>query len=108
MAGGRASPATAVRLIAHIRFSSAFCDYVLQNEPERIVEISTLDVLRATAERQREVEEWLKDWEVLPESEAKRQARRQLILPIALGWICLRHLWIASQALSGERRMFLG
>jgi hypothetical protein len=32
------TPTTAARMLAHLRFSSAFCDYVLQNEPARIVE----------------------------------------------------------------------
>jgi hypothetical protein len=34
------SPIAAIRMIAHARFCSTFCDYVVQNEPKRIVEIT--------------------------------------------------------------------
>lgn len=106
-AGGGLSPLAAIRLIAHLRFSSAFCDYVLQNEPERIVEITGIDVMRAVTERQRDVEDWLEDWEILPDSVAKEYSRWQLAHShrVRMELMCLRHLWLASQAKAEEFRM---
>jgi hypothetical protein len=94
------TPTTALRMIAHLRFSSMFCDYVLQNEPERIVETSTLDVIRAASERQCDLQEWREDWEILPASAAKDRARRRLAQchRARMELVCIRHLWLASQA----------
>ena len=93
------TPGAALRLLAHLRFSSAFCDYVLQNEPERIVEVTRLDVARAVMERRSDMEEWRQDWAVLPDSGAKDEARRRLAQShrARMELICLRHLWLASQ-----------
>lgn len=95
------TPITAVRMLAHLRFSSTFCDYVLQNEPERVVEVTRLDVMRAMRERQSDLEEWREDWEILPDSQAKEEARRRLAQShrARMELICLRHLWLASQTL---------
>ena len=94
------TPIAAARLLAHLRFSGTFCDYVLQNEPERIVEVTRLDVMRAVRERQSDLEEWREDWEILPDSLAKGEARQQLVQShrARMELICLRHLWLASQA----------
>lgn len=94
------SPTSAIRMIAHARFCSVFCEYTVQNEPERIVEITKLDVIRAISGRQREIQEWLEDWEVLPESPAKEHYRQHLAESqrARMELICLRHLWLASQA----------
>src|ERR1700686_254513 len=94
------SATSAIRTIAHVRFCSMFCEYAVQNEPERIVEITTLDVLRAISGRQREIQEWLEDWEILPESLAKEHYRQHLAESQRnrMEVICLRHLWLASQA----------
>jgi hypothetical protein len=93
------TPIAAVRMLAHLRFSSAFCDYVLQNEPERIVEVTRLDVIRAVSERRSDLEAWREDWEILPDSRAKEEVRRQLAQSHRAGMelVCLRHLWLASQ-----------
>jgi hypothetical protein len=93
------TPIAAVRMLAHLRFSSAFCDYVLQNEPERIVEVTRLDVIRAVSERRSDLEAWREDWEILPDSQAKEEVRRQLAQSHRAGMelVCLRHLWLASQ-----------
>ena len=93
------TPNAAVRMLAHLRFSSAFCDYVLQNEPERIVEVTRLDVIRAVSERRSDLEAWREDWEILPDSRAKEEVRRQLAQSHRAGMelVCLRHLWLASQ-----------
>ena len=94
------TPTGAVRMLAHLRFSSAFCDYVLQSEPARIVEVTRLDVLRAVRARQRDIEEWRDDWEILPDSQAKEEARRRFAQShrARMELMCLRHLWLASQA----------
>jgi hypothetical protein len=94
------TPIAAVRILAHLRFSGAFCDYVLQNEPERIVEVTRLDVMRAVSERRSDLEAWREDWEILPDSQAKEDVRRQLAQShrARMELICLRHLWLASQA----------
>jgi hypothetical protein len=93
------TPATAARLLAHLRFSAAFCDYVSQNEPERIVEVTKSAVIRAFAERQHDVKVWLEDWEKLPESVAKQLSRQCLVEShrFRTELMCLRHLWLASQ-----------
>jgi hypothetical protein len=93
------TPITAVSMLAHLRFSSAFCDYILQNEPERIVEVTRLDVIRAVSERQSDLAAWREDWELLPDSRAKEEAGRQLAQShrARMELICLRHLWLASQ-----------
>jgi hypothetical protein len=93
------TPNAAVRMLAHLRFSSAFCDYVLQNEPERIVEVTRLDVIRAVGEQKSDLEAWREDWEILPDSPAKEEVRRHLAQSHRAGMelICLRHLWLASQ-----------
>jgi hypothetical protein len=93
------TPITAVGMLAQLRFSSAFCDYVLQNEPERIVEVTRLDVIRAVSQRQSDLAAWREDWEILPDSRAKEEVRRQLAQShrTRMELICLRHLWIASQ-----------
>ncbi|MGO8917870.1 MAG: hypothetical protein ACLQJR_18360 [Stellaceae bacterium] len=93
------TPIAAARMLSHLRFSSAFCDYVLQNEPARIVEVTRLDVLRAVRERQSDVEEWREDWEILPDSQAKEEARRRFAQShrARMELMCLRHLWLASQ-----------
>ena len=98
--GERLSPTLAIRMIAHARFCSMFCEYTIQNTPERIVEITRLDVMRAISGRQREIEEWLEDWELLPESPAKEHYRLHLAESqrARMELICLRHLWLASQA----------
>ncbi len=98
--GDGLSPTAALRMIAHARFCSMFCEYALQNEPERIVEITRLDVMRAISGRQREIQEWLEDWEILPESPAKEHYRQHLAESQRgrIELICLRHLWLASQA----------
>jgi hypothetical protein len=98
------TPITAVRMLAHLRFSSAFCDYVLQNEPARIVEVTRLDVLRTERERQSDIEEWRADWEILPDSQAKDHARRQFAPShrARMELMCLRHLWLASQSLQRQ------
>jgi len=102
------TPIAAIRMLAHLRFSSTFCDYILQNEPERIVEVTRVDVLRAVRERQSDLEEWREDWKMLPNSPAKEEARRRLAQSHRAGkeLICLRHLWLASQAWiqSSDRR----
>ena len=94
------SPITAVRMIAHARFSCMFCDYIKQSEPERFIKITKLDVMRAIAGHQREMQEWLEDWEILPDSLAKDHYRRHLAESqrSRMELICLRHLWLASQA----------
>jgi len=94
------SPTSALRMIAHARFCSMFCEYAVQNEPERIVEITRLDVMRAISGRQREIQEWLEDWEIFPESPAKEHYRQHLAESQRgrMELICLRHLWLASQA----------
>jgi hypothetical protein len=94
------SPVAAMRFIAHLRFVSSFCDYVLQNERQRIREISPSDLLRCLQERQRQKNEWLADWDLLPDSLAKAAARRQLAEAqrAAMELVCLRHLWLASLA----------
>ena len=94
------TPIAAIRLIAQLRFSNMFCDYVLQNEPERIVETTGLDVTRAARERQRDLEEWREDWEILPASAAKDEALRRLVRShrARMELVCVRHLWLASQA----------
>jgi hypothetical protein len=94
------SPLTATRLIAHLRFSTMFCDYVLHNERQRIREISQLELLRCTQKRRRQKEEWLADWEPLPDSLAKAAARRQLAEAQRglIELVCLRHLWLMSLA----------
>ncbi len=93
------TPIAAVRMLAHLRFSSTFCDYVLQNEPERIVEVSRLDVMRAMRAREGDLEEWREDWEILPASPAKDEVRWRLAQAhrARMELICLRHLWLASQ-----------
>jgi hypothetical protein len=93
------SPTSALRMIGHARFCSMFCEYVLQNEPERIVEITRLDVMRAISGREREIREWVEDWEILPESPAKEHYRQHLAQSQRgrMELICLRHLWLASQ-----------
>jgi hypothetical protein len=103
-AGNGLTPATAARMLAHLRFSTAFCDYVLQTEPGRIVEVTKSAVMQAVAERQREVEAWLEDWGSLPESIAKQHSRRWLAEShrFRMELFCLRHLWLASQATTGE------
>jgi hypothetical protein len=94
------SPISAVRMIAHARFCCVFCDYVVRHELERIVEITRLDVMRAISARQRDIQEWLDDWQILPESPAKEHYRRHLAdsQRSRIELICLRHLWLASQA----------
>ena len=103
-AGNGLTPATAARMLAHLRFSAVFCDYILRNEPGRIAEVTKTAVMQAVAERQREVEVWLEDWESLPESMAKIHSRRWLADShrFRMELVCLRHLWLASQATSGE------
>lgn len=98
------TPATAARMLAHLRFSAAFCDYILQNEPGRIVEVTKTAVMQAVAKRQREVEVWLEDWKSLPESMAKEHSREWLAEShrFQMELICLRQLWLASQATIGE------
>jgi hypothetical protein len=98
-AGNGLTPAAAARLLAHLRFSAAFCDYVLQNEPGRIVEVTKSAVMHTVAERQQEVEAWLEDWEALPESSAKEHSRQCLAEShrLRMELVCLRHLWLASQ-----------
>ena len=93
------TPVAAERMLAHLRFSSTFCDYVLQNEPARIVEVTRLEVMRAARERQSDVEEWREDWEILPDSEAKELARWRFAQShrARMELVCLRHLWLASQ-----------
>jgi hypothetical protein len=94
------SPLTAMRLIAHLRFSSTFCDYVLQNERQRIREIPQSELLSCMQERERQKNDWLADWDLLPASLAKVAARRQLAEG-QRAWmelVCLRHLWLASLA----------
>jgi hypothetical protein len=102
------TPIAAIRMLAHLRFSSTFCDYILQNEPQRIVEVTRVDVLRAVRERQSDLEEWREDWKMLPNSQAKEEARRRLAQShrARMELICLRHLWLASQAWiqSSDRR----
>lgn len=87
-------------MIAHTRFCSVFCDHVLQNEPERIIEITKLDVMRAVSGRQCDIQDWLDDWQILPHSPAKEHYRRHLAESERnrMELICLRHLWLASQA----------
>jgi hypothetical protein len=94
------SPIAAIRMIAHTRFCSVFCDHVLQNEPERVVEITRLDVMRAISEWQRDLRDWLDDWQILPHSPAKEHYREHLAESqrYRMELICLRHLWLASQA----------
>src|ERR1700720_3676250 len=72
------TPNAAVRMLGHQRFSSAFCDYVLQNEPERIVEVTRLDVIRALNEQKSDLEAWREDWEILPDFPATGEGRRDL------------------------------
>ena len=93
------SPIAAMRMIAHTRFCSVFCDHVLQNEPQRVVEITKLDVLRAISEWQRDLRDWLDDWQILPHSPAKEHYREHLAESqrYRMELICLRHLWLASQ-----------
>jgi hypothetical protein len=102
------TPIVAARMLAHQRFSSVFCDYVLQNEPGRIVEITRLDVMRAVRERENELEEWREDWEIFADCAVKEEARRQLAQSqrAVMELTCLRHLWLASQAWlrSSDRR----
>jgi hypothetical protein len=106
--GDELTPIAAVRMLAHLRFSSTFCDYILQNEPERLVEVTQVDVLRAVRERQSDLEEWREDWKILPDSQAKEEARRRFAQShrARTELICLRHLWLASQARiqSSDRR----
>ena len=106
--GHELTPVAAVRMLARLRFSSTFCDYISQNEPERIVEVTRIDLLRAMRERQSDLEEWLEDWKMLPDSQAKEEARRRLAQShrASTELICLRHLWLASQAWiqSSDRR----
>jgi hypothetical protein len=94
------SPLAARRVLAQLRFSSTFCDYVLQNEPERIVEVTQLDVLRVARERESDLNEWREDWAILPESQAKKEGHRRLTEAhrCRMELVCLRHLWLASQA----------
>ena len=93
------TPIAAIRMLAHLRFISVFCDYVLHNEPERIAEVTRLDVMRAVRERQSDLEEWREDWEILPDSQAKEEARRRLAQShrTRMELTCLRHLWLASR-----------
>ena len=109
-AGNGLTPDTAARMIAHLRFSSVFCDYVLQNEPERVVEVTKPALMKAVAERQRDVEEWLEDWEPLPDSMAKEHSRRRLAEShrFRMELICLRQLWLASLASVGKFGTFEG
>lgn len=94
------TPHAALRLLAQLRFSSTFCDYVLQNEPERIVEVTQRDVGRASREWESDLKEWREDWAILPDSEAKKEAHRRLTEAHRrrMELVCLRHLWLASQA----------
>jgi len=94
------SPTAAARMIALLRFNSMFCDYVLQNESWRIVEVTQPAIMRATRERQLDLEEWQEDWEILPGSAAKEHYRRHLAQShrTRMELICMRHLWLASQA----------
>lgn len=94
------TPFAARRLLAQLRFNSTFCDYVLQNEPERIVEVTQLDVMRAARQRESDLSEWREDWAILPQSQAKKDAHRRLTEAhrCRVELVCLRHLWLASQA----------
>jgi hypothetical protein len=98
--GDGISPTSALRMITHARFCSLFCEQVLQNEPDRIVEITRLDIIRAVSGREREIQEWVEDWEILPASQAKEHYRQHLAQSQRdrIELICLRHLWLASQA----------
>lgn len=96
------TPLAALRLLAQLRFRSTFCDYVLQNEPERIIEVTQLDVMRAARERESDLTEWREDWAILPGSQAKKDAHRRLTEAhrCRMELVCLRHLWLASQTVT--------
>jgi hypothetical protein len=108
--GDALTPLAALRLLAQLRFSSTFCDYVLENEPERIVEVTQLDVMRAARERESDLNEWREDWAILPESRAKKDAHRRLAEAhrSRMELVCLRHLWLASQAVMPSASAPLG
>jgi hypothetical protein len=96
------TPITALRLMAQLRFNSTFCDYVLLNEPQRIVEVTQPDVMRAVKERESDLNEWREDWATLPDSPAKKHALRRLTEAhrSRMELVCLRHLWLALQAVT--------
>jgi hypothetical protein len=99
---GALTPFAALCLVAQMDFISTFCDYVSQHEPERIVEVTQLDVMRAAREEESDLSEWREDWAILPESQAKKHARRRLTEAHRrrIELTCLRHLWLALQAVT--------
>ena len=96
------TPFAALCLVAQLDFISTFCDYVLQHEPERIVEVTQLDVMRAARAQESDLNKWREDWAILPESLAKKHARRRLTAAHRrrMELVCLHHLWLALQAVT--------